>query len=133
MGSGGNNLLNTKPLRSARSEQYVISFSFDTNNTDPPDGQDPADSDIVIARTDTGEYTATFNSLRKPLAMNFGIAEFLGDLPGWHVKVVSYTASTGVLVMLAYDEDDASGIQAAADSTDQKIQFFGLFTRAAQL
>jgi hypothetical protein len=63
--------------------------------------------------------------------MLFCKADFLEDMPGWDIKTVSYVASTGVLTLKAYDEDDVSGVMAAADTTDKTVQVFAVFARKA--
>lgn len=130
--ASGLNLRNHYPLRSSRMEQYLFTFKFDTNNTSAPDGLDPANSDLVVARADVGDYTITFPADKKPLAMNYGDASILGNEAELDAKVTGYNASTGVLSISVYDEDDTSGISASADSTDKSVQVFCVFTRSRQ-
>lgn len=127
------NLNNTKPIKSARHEQAILCFTFETNNTDAPDGLDPSIGTDVLAidQTATGTYTITFTPLYRPAAVHYCAADFVEDLPGWSLKFVSYDASTGVLTLKAYDEDNTSGIQAAADSTDKTVQVFLVYTRSS--
>lgn len=106
---------------------FLYANSFDTNGTSPPDGLDMADG-VTVARTGVGDYTVTFPADKRPKKMLYGDASFRGNQAELDAKVVSYTPSTGVLLLAAYDEDDTSGISASADSTDRKIQFWGIFT-----
>lgn len=126
-------MISTKPLRSARSEQAILCFTFETNDTSAPDGLSPAyGTDVMtLDQTATGTYTITFNARVKPAAVHYCTADFLEDMPGWSLKCTGYNASTGVLTLLAYDEDDTSGIQAAADSTDKTVQVFMVYTRSS--
>jgi hypothetical protein len=124
------NLVNHKPIRSARLGEYLIAFTFETNNTSAPDGLSPAIDGITLARSGVGDYTITFDEDKKPYAVHFCMADFVEDAPGWHVKYTGYTQSTGVLTLTATDEDNTSGIEAAADSTDQTIQVLILATRS---
>ena len=126
-------LKNTKPLASARHEQALLCFTFETNNTDAPDGLSPAYGTDILAidQTATGVYTITFTEKNKPAAVHLCLADFVEDMPGWSIKFISYVASTGVLTLKAYDEDDVSGIQAAADSTDKTVQVLIVYTRSA--
>lgn len=122
----------TRPLKSARSNEAVLCFSFETNNTDAPDGLDPAyGSDVmVLDQTATGTYTITFNERVKPAAVHYCKADFAEDMPGFDIKYVGYVASTGVLTLKAYDEDNTSGVMAAADSTDKTVQVLLVYTRS---
>lgn len=126
-------LIKTKELRSARNQEAILCFQFETNNTDAPDGLDPAyGTDVMtLDQTATGVYTITFNARVKPAAVHYCKADFVEDMPGWDIKFVSYVASTGVLTLKAYDEDDTSGVMAAADSTDKTVQVFLVYTRSS--
>jgi hypothetical protein len=104
-------------------------LQFETNNTDAPDGAVQANDGVTLDQTATGTYTITFPAGRRPQAMLYCAADFLEDLPGWSIKAISYVASTGVLTLMAYDEDNTSGIAAAADSTDKTVQVFAVFAR----
>jgi hypothetical protein len=127
----GHNLRGSYPLTSVTGDSFIYCVSFETNNTDDPDGVVQDNDGVTIAREDTGDYSITFPANAKPAALLFGCAEFREDLPGWHAKVTSYTDSTGVLLVTAYDEDDTSGIEAAADSTDKTLSVFCVFARKA--
>lgn len=116
-----------------RNSDYFFTLQFETNNTDAPDGLVPDYSSTYLAidQTATGVYTITFTAAYRPGALLWGHADFLEDMPGWSVKVVSYVPSTGVLTLKAYDEDDTSGIAALADSNNKTIQLACLFSRNA--
>jgi len=126
-------MINTRPIKSARSEQAILAFQFETNNTDAPDGLDPAyGTDVMtLDQAATGVYTITFNAKCKPAAVHFCKADFVEDMPGWDIKFISYAASTGVLTLKVYDEDNTSGVMAAADSTDKTVQVFMIYTRSS--
>ena len=126
-------MINTKPLKSARSEQAILCFQFETNGTSAPDGLSPAyGTDVMtLDETATGTYTITFAEKCKPVAVHYCKPDFVEDMPGWDVKYISYVASTGVLTIKAYDEDDTSGVAAAATSTDKTIQVFLVYTRSS--
>lgn len=126
-------MINHKPLRSTRGEQYLFTLQFETNSTSAPDGLSPAyGTDVLsIDQTATGKYEITFQESKKPYAVHACFADFVEDLPGWSVKFVSYDQETGVLVLMAYDEDNTSGVAAAADSTDKTIQLLAVCTRSA--
>lgn len=126
-------MISQKPIRSARSEQAILCFTFETNGTSAPDGLDPAYGTDVMTLDETavGTYTITFNARCKPAAVHYCDPSFVEDLPGWDVKYISYVASTGVLTIKAFDEDDTSGVAAAATSTDKTIQVFMVYTRSS--
>lgn len=126
-------MIKNKPLKATRNNQYIFTLQFETNNTDAPDGLSPAyGTDVVtLDQTATGTYTITFAEQVKPAAVHYCAADFVEDLPGWSVKFIGYVASTGVLTLIAYDEDNTSGVQAAADSTDKTIQVFAVCTRSS--
>lgn len=123
----------TRAGLSTRNADYDFTLLFETNSTSAPDGLVPAytSSDLVIDQTATGTYTITFAAGKRPGVLLHGTADFMEDLPGWSVKVTGYDPATGVLTLIAYDEDDTSGIAAAADSTDKTIQVRCLFSRNA--
>ncbi len=126
-------MIKHKPLRATRNDEYIFTLQFETNNTDAPDGLVPAYGTDVLAidQTATGTYTITFAESKKPYALHYAQASFLEDMPGWSINVVSYVQSTGVLTLKAYDEDNTSGVAAAADSTDKTVQLFCVFTRSS--
>lgn len=126
-------LIKTKALKSARTNEAILTFQFETNNTDAPDGLSPAyGTDVMtLDQTATGTYTITFNARVKPADVHYCKADFVEDMPGWDIKFISYVASTGVLTLMAYDEDDTSGVQAAADTTDKTVQVFIVYTRSS--
>ena len=125
-------LRNTDPLKSTRSNQFIWTQTFVTNSTSAPDGLDPdLGSDCAIAYSTTGTWTLTFSGLKKPLEMCFGSATVLGDKPGIHAKVVSYVPATGVMTVKLYDEDNVSGIEAAATVDDITIQMLCVFRNSA--
>ncbi len=131
--AGGLSLLGQFPLKSTRLEQYLFTCKFDTNDTSAPDGVDPSNAGFAVARTGVNQYTLTFDAMRKPKKLNFGACAILGDLPGISAKVVSYTESTGVLVIRLYDEDNTSGIEAATpESNNVTVQVQCWFSRYLQ-
>ena len=115
---------------------YDFILKFDTvTGTADPDGVNPdlsTDDEVVVAHqgTNAGEYTITFAEHVKPYEMLWGDASILGDQAQLDAKVVSYTQSTGVLLVKVYDEDDTSGISAAANSNDVTVQVRCVFTRS---
>ena len=125
-------LLNTSPLRGAGRNDYLFYVKFDTvTGATDPDGVSPAyGGDITVAHADTGDYTITFAADKKPYALRIGEASILGDQAGFHAKVTGYTASTGVLTVSVYDEDNTSGIQAVANSNDVTVQVWCIFTKS---
>lgn len=131
----GLNLSGPYPLRSISGDQYAVAFRFTTNTTSDPDGVTPAVEDanpaITIAYSASGTFTATFANPGRPQNVDFMSAQVLGDKPGLHAKCVSYTASTGVLLIHLYDEDNTSGIEAkdAADLDDIEIAVLMLCSR----
>lgn len=118
------------PCRVNLGDAYFWAFSFDSNSTSAPDGLLVDNGEVTVARADTGDYTVTFNSDVKPYALLWGDASIRGDEAELDAKVTGYTQSTGVLTLTVYDEDDTSGISAAADSTDKKVQILCLFSRS---
>lgn len=126
------------PARTVFAKTYSWAIKFDTNGTSAPDGVAPDwGSDVTVARSDTGDYTITFAGDAKPLSMIYGDACILGDEARLDAKVVSYTASTGVLAVTVYQEQDDgadtdpdNGISIAADTTDKTVQVHCIFTRS---
>lgn len=125
------------PLRHCwNGDVYEFVCKFDTvTGTADPDGVNPdlsGDSEVVVAHqgTNAGEYLITFAEKVKPYELLWGDASILGDQAQLDAKVVSYTQSTGVLLIKVYDEDDTSGISAAANSNDVTVQVRCMFTRS---
>jgi hypothetical protein len=120
-----------KPLKAVFGNGYLFAIKFDTNNNSTPDGVSPNyGSDCAVTRTDVNTYAVTFAADKKPFEMIFGEAEVLGAEPQLQAKVVSYTASTGVLVIELYDEDDTSGISAKTpESNNKTVQVLCVFRR----
>lgn len=127
--SRGHNLRGSYNLQSVTSDCFIYCVQFETNSTDAPDGVVQADDDVTFDQTATGTYTITFPAGKRPAALLYCKADFLEDMPGFDIKTVSYVASTGVLTLKAYDEDNTSGVMAAADSTDKTVQVFAVFCR----
>jgi hypothetical protein len=117
----GLNLNGPYPVRSISGDQYVVAFSFDTNQTSDPDGVSPAVENInpaiTIAYSAAGTFTVTFAEQARPQSVDYADASIRGDFPELDAKVVSYVAATGVMTIKVYDEDDTSGISDDAAST----------------
>jgi hypothetical protein len=110
------------PIRCNRPEAEIWILSFETNGTGDPDGLDPAfATGVTLDRTGAGDYTVTFDEAIKPNKVLACLPSYVEGLPKNDVKYVSYTASTGVLVLMATEEDGTSGISAEADTTDKTI------------
>lgn len=122
------NLVNHKPVRSARLAEYLVCFEFDTNGASAPDGKSPAHDAITLGRTGVGDLTVTFAETDKPLAVHFGDAQIEGDEKDMFAKVTGYTPSTGVLTLTTYT--NAAGTISPADTTDKKIKVFLVCTRS---
>jgi hypothetical protein len=122
----GHNLRGPFPLLSVTGDAFIYCVQFETNDTDPPDGIVQDDDGVAIARADTGDYTITFPSNRKPQAMLYGNAVLIEDLADYSAKVTGYTASTGVLTLSVYYDD---GSPAVADTTDKTVAVFCVFCR----
>ena len=124
------NLRSHFPFRSGRMNEFLLCFDFETNSTSAPDGLSPAIDGITLGRTGVGDLTVTFAEDKKPYAVHACIPSIVEEQAGYHVKYTGYTLSTGVLTMTVYDEDDTSGIQAPADTTDFTIQVVLVATRS---
>ena len=124
-------LVNHAPLRSTKPERYVWIVNFDTADTAAPDGISPTLDGQTIARTGVGVFTVTFAQSKRPVALDAGFADILGDEADLHCKVVSYVPSTGVLTVHQYKEDGTSGIHALGDSDNKTIQVVCYFTRSS--
>ena len=128
----GHNLRGPYPLTAVTGDCFVYCVQFETNSTSAPDGIVQDNDGVTIDQTATGTYTITFPSNRKPQELLFCKADFLEDMAGWDIKCTGYNASTGVLTLIAYDEDNTSGVMAAADSTDKTVQVFAVFCRKSE-
>lgn len=126
-------LRNHSPFRSVRDEQFDFTFKFTTDTTTDPSTYEPDyGSDLVVAHAGTnGDFSITFSGSKKPLALSYGDACILGDEPTLDAKVVSYTPSTGVLLVTVYEEDGTSGISAAADTSGKVVQVRCVFTNSS--
>lgn len=111
------------------SNQYLFCLRFDTNNTSAPDGITPTYNGIAVARADVGDFTITFSGDTIPDDNDFivGGTSVLGDEPGFDTRLTGY--SSGVLSLSMYDEDNTSGIEAVADTTDKTVMVWAVFTR----
>ncbi len=120
-------LINGNTLRGSAGDLLVHIQTFVTNGSSAPDGIDPDLPDLVVAREDTGEFSLTFSAGTEPAAC-WAFPVVVGDNAGIHAKA-SY--ADGVITVLVYDEDDVSGIQAVADTTDVAIQVLIFYKRVA--
>lgn len=118
------------PVRGNRPEMEVIVLAFETNGTSAPDGLDPNVTGVALGRTGVGDLTVTFAEDIKPNKVLACIPSVVEDTPQMEVKYTGYTKSTGVLTLTTYDEDDTSGIQTQADSTNQTISLVIFATRS---
>lgn len=67
----------------------------------------------TLARTDVGTYTLTFGGVPKILFPGFTVINTDGEVYG--IKVQSAVDATGVITFICTDEDDTSGVAAAAE------------------
>ncbi len=130
------NMLNYNPLGMAIGvDAYVYVNKFDTNTTNPPDGIAHDDGETVFAYSGSaGIFTITFPEYKKPHQLLYGDVSILGSNPGISGKIDSYVASTGILTVRIYDEDNASGIEALiANSSDGlSVQVFCIFSKSGE-
>lgn len=122
------NLVNHKPVRSARLAEYFVCLEFDTNNTSAPDGLSPALSGVTLGRTGVGDLTVTFAESDKPLAVHFASVQIEGDEKDMFAKVTGYTPATGVLTLTTYT--NSAGTISPADTTDKKLKLLLVCTRS---
>lgn len=113
-------LKSPNPCRSNSVGTYLIDFSFTVNGTSTPDGLTPDFStDLVLAYSSAGVYTATFAASRKPARARVwcSVAGDNGD-----VRVNgTYVASTGVLTIRVDVDDGTSGVPAAGNVDNMVI------------
>lgn len=116
-------LLNPNPLRCAVGvDVYLWIGGFDTNATSAPDGIDYDDGETTYAYGGSGGlFNITFPADKAPYELLAGHVIIPGSNPGISGRVVSYTASTGVLVIQLYDEDNTSGIEGALANTSDGL------------
>lgn len=112
------------PLKTMGRNEFLASGRFDTNDTGAPDGITGVTTGVAVARSDVGTFTVTITP--NPATLVMGDAIVIGDQAGIHAKLVSY--STGVLTIKVYDEDNVSGIQAAAETNNVTIGWWAVFT-----
>ena len=122
----GHNLRGSFPVNCTSSDCFFYAVRFETNDSAAPDGITQASDGVTIARASTGNYTITFPTNRRPLAMLWGNANFEESAADYSARVVSYTASTGVLVIEVYYDD---GSPAVADTNDKTVAVCVLFSR----
>jgi hypothetical protein len=113
---------------------YEYNAKYTSNNTSSPTAISPTGASTggggeTIARTGVGTIEITFPAKSKPEVMYFGQVEVLGDEPNLFAKVVSYTQSTGKLLIKMYT--NSAGTIAAADTTSKVYQVHCTFTRNA--
>jgi hypothetical protein len=116
-------LINTNPLRCQGTDDYLVDFEFDTNNVSSPTAatiEPNYGTDLAIARTGVGVFTATFVAGKKPYRVR-GFAQFAGNEPNLFAKV-DYAQSTGVVTIRTFT--NAAGTIALADSTGKRLQVF---------
>lgn len=117
-------LINTNPYRAQGSDDYLVDFQFDTNSTSNPTAasiKPNYGTDLAIARTGVGVFTATFAAAKKPARVR-GWAAVLGDEPNNFPKVTGYDASTGVVTIKVFV--NAAGTISATETTGKTIQVF---------
>ena len=125
--SRGHNIRGAYQLDFITSDAFGYWVQFETNNASTPDGVVQANDGVTIARADTGDFTITFPSGKRPAALLVGLANYIEDDANLFCKVTGYTASTGVLTVTSYT--NAAGTIAAADTTDKTLNVFCIFAR----
>lgn len=126
-------LTNLYPLFATQGDLYIFTCKFDTNTTSAPDGVEPSTDGFTVAYNGAGgSFTVTFDEDKKPQDVLFATADILGDEAALRARVVSYTLSTGVLLLQLFTEDGTSGVHAdsATSLNDKTVQVFALCTRS---
>jgi len=108
---------------------YLYVVRFESNDTSAPDGAAPSGS-VTLAYADVGDYTLTFDAGIKPKVIHAAWGYFEENDPTLHCRFTGYTASTGVALLMSYEEDGTSGISASADSDDKTLVFCFLCNRS---
>lgn len=96
-----------------------VSFRIQTNTTSAPDNVVPAGAVTAADQTGTGLYTMTLANYTKYAGLISGSVGVMGatGAEGLGAHIVSYTASTGVLLVDVYSLGGASA-DALADVKD---------------
>jgi hypothetical protein len=104
----------------------LLDLVFTTANTSAPTGVDPNyGTDLAVARTGVGVFTATFSGLKKPVKFRTLLAQVQGNEPNLFAKA-EYNATTGVITIRVFQ--NAAGTIALADTTSKVVQLFGTYT-----
>jgi hypothetical protein len=100
-------------------ETVTLDFRFQVNGTSDPDFQFPAGAVADVVRSSAGLFSITLKNKWPQMVTCTGSVQVAAVAAGQgsFVEPVSYTASTGALVVRTVDPD-AAGAPAAADPSD---------------